>query len=177
MEKGLDLLRKQGYGALRLENLCEQMGKTRGSFYHHFKDMNAYIGRLLQHWQTVQTQAAIDKSELEKDPKARMAVLDETVRALDHRLDQIVRAWSLQDERAAAAMAVVDETRMGYLRKLFRDNGVAEGVACLLAELEYTAFLGAQQRFDDLNSPEANRLAEQLREVLHVYAKSKTNVT
>lgn len=165
-------MRNQGYGALTLENMCQRMGKTRGSFYHHFRDMDAFIGQLLVHWQTLQTQAVIEKTELEVNPKARITVLDETVRALDHRLDRIVRAWSLRDPRAAAALTVVDRLRMEYLRKLFRDNGTSGELANVLAELEYTAFLGAQQRFDDLNCAEARQLADRLREVLHHYAKT-----
>ena len=174
LAEGMDLMKDKGFGSLTLENLCGRMKKTRGSFYHHFQDMNAYVGRLLHHWQALQTQAAIDRTEQETDPKARLAVLDETVRGLDHRLDQIIRAWSLRDPRAADAMASVDRTRVAYLRKLFLDNGVSEDMATVLAELEYTAFLGAQQRFDDMKSPEAKRLAECLRDVLHVYAKSKS---
>ena len=166
LDMGLHLLSQDGVSALTLDRLCDAMHKTKGSFYHHFGDMKSYVGALLAHWQANLTQAAIDQAETAPDPKARLALLDRTVRSLDHRLDQIIRTWAKQDPRAAQVLAEVDQTRIDYIRELFEANGLEPQLAHRLAELEYTAFLGAQQRFGDLNSPEAEQVASTLRRAI-----------
>lgn len=166
LDAGLKILRDQGSAALTLENLCRHLKKTKGSFYHHFKDMNQYIGGLLEHWRQKQTQSPIDIAEQETAPRSRLNRLDETVRGLDHRLDQIIRAWAQRDPRAAAVLQEVDATRIAYLKKLFLAAEKNDKKAELMAELEYTIFLGAQQRFPDMNSPEAARLAKAFRDAL-----------
>ena len=147
-----------------------EMAKSKGSFYHHFGDMNGYVGELLRLWGELQTTAAIERAELAPDPRAKLALLDKTVRGLDHRLDQIIRSWAMRDDRAARALAEVDQTRIDYLEKLLLAEGVPAAMANTMAELEYTAFLGAQQRFPDMETPKAKQLAAALREALKALA-------
>lgn len=169
LKAGLELLRDQGIDALRIDQLCARLKKTKGSFYHHFKDMNGYVGALLKRWGDLQTKAAIEVAETAADAKARMALLDETVRHLDHRLDQIIRSWALRDPRAAQALKDVDSTRIAYLKKLLLEAGVREDRAAFMAELEYIAFLGAQQRYPDMNTPKAKALADGMHQVLRAW--------
>ena len=163
---GLKLLSGYGESALTLDRLCGAMHKTKGSFYHHFGDMNTYVGALLEHWQQLQTKAPIDVAETAPDPRARLDLLERTVMGLDHHLDQIIRAWARRDPRAAAALKAVDQTRLGYIRKLLEEDGIDAEQASLMAELEYTTFLGAQQRFEDLTSAEARSLVTTLRHAM-----------
>ena len=173
LDGGLTLLSERGVRALTIDQLCRALKKTKGSFYHHFKDMNSYIGKLLERWRERQTQIAIDIAESKEDPRERLELLDETVRHLDHRLDQIIRSWAIRDERAARALAEVDRLRVGYIHDLLQQAGLPEPIAATMAELEYTAFLGAQQRFPNMDSPEAHKLAEALRAALNLWGKSQ----
>lgn len=140
---GLALLRDEGIQALTIERLCAALGKTKGSFYHHFADLDAYLAALLARWEEDLTLAPIRATEAEADPGRRAARLDEAVRALDHRIDRAVRAWALWDGRARAAMARVDGRRLEALAALHRARGHQRPRE--LAELEYLAFVGAQQ--------------------------------
>lgn len=171
LDHGLQLLSERGVQALTLEKLCRSIQKTKGSFYHHFKDMNAYIGRLLERWRERQTQIAIDIAETKEDPRERLELLDQTVRDLDHRLDQIIRFWARSDERAAIALEEVDGMRVGYLQRLLLAAGVGEVKAKMMAELEYTAFLGAQQRFPNMRTSAALQQSETLRAALELWGK------
>lgn len=140
---GLALLRDEGIGALTVDRLCAVRKKTKGSFYHHFRDLEAYLAELLARWEDDLTEAPIRAASDEPDPRRRSARLNRSVRRLDHRLDRAVRAWALWDSRARAAMERVDERRIEYLSEISRQRGRRS--PRLLAELEYAAFVGAQQ--------------------------------
>jgi AcrR family transcriptional regulator len=140
---GLALLRDEGIEAVTVDRLCAALGKTKGSFYHHFADLDAYLGALLARWEEELTEATIRAADAEADLRRRAARLDEVVSRLDHGLDRAVRAWALRDARARDAMARVDERRIAYLAALHAAAGHRR--ARELAELEYLAFVGAQQ--------------------------------
>ena len=51
----LALLATEGPAALRMRTLCERLGVTWGSFYHHFRDLAEFRTRLLAWWETTAT--------------------------------------------------------------------------------------------------------------------------
>lgn len=63
----------------------------------------------------------------------------------------------------------MDRTRIAYLKKLLLEAGVREDRAAFMAELEYIAFLGAQQRYPDMNTPKAKALADGMHQVLRAW--------
>jgi AcrR family transcriptional regulator len=161
---GLSLLRDEGIGALTVDRLCAALGKTKGSFYHHFRGLEAYLAALLARWEEDLTDAPMREAGTEADPRRRGARLDEVVRGLDHRLDLAVRAWALRDARARAAMARVDARRVAYLAALHRAGRLADPRAA--AALEYAAFVGAQQLGYLSRPARAERLSRALRGAL-----------
>lgn len=139
---GLEVLRDHGYGALTIDRICTALAKTKGSFYHHFPDLDAYLSAVLERWENDLTELPISASRSEPSPKQRQARLEHIVIGLDHELDRAVRAWSLRDARARSAVQKVDQRRIGYLEQLHRE-AKSEGPRTL-AELEYAIFLGCQ---------------------------------
>jgi AcrR family transcriptional regulator len=141
-EYGFSLLRDEGPQALTLEKLCARAQKTKGSFYHHFKDVAAFEAALLACWQEQYTELPIAQSAQEATIQARARKLDTIVRKLDHVLDTAIRAWSRSDLRVLAVMRKVDNRRMRYLGQLRRDAGRQDPEA--IGELEYATFVGLQ---------------------------------
>lgn len=170
---GLGLLSEEGEHALTLERLCADMRKTRGSFYHHFSDMNAFIGAMLDQWTEDQTHMPIRRADEERDAFARMKRLDRVVAGLDHKLDQIIRAWSIRDPRAKRAIDRVDKLRVSYIALLYGGFGLNGDDAERLAELEYTLFLGAQQKFELMTGVEALRSLRLFREMAIQWIKQR----
>lgn len=160
---GLCVLRDQGHQVLTIERVCGLLHKTKGSFYHHFASLDAYYEAVLAQWEADLTEQPIAIASRESGAKKAQR-LDDVVAKLDHRVDRAVRAWALYDERARAAMRRVDQRRIGYLAELYRGGG--SPVPELLAELEYTAFVGGQH-LDCFERPEvAARLNQALRAAL-----------
>jgi AcrR family transcriptional regulator len=50
LNAGLQALRKGGVGAVRVERLAADVGVTKGSFYHHFRDRGALLEEVLDYW-------------------------------------------------------------------------------------------------------------------------------
>ncbi len=171
LQRGLAILREGGEAALTIDRLCTELGRTKGAFYHHFKDVGAYVDALLAFWEAEQTTAPIEQANAAA-PARRRRALDAAVHALDLKLDLAVRAWGLRDARARAFVARVDERRVAYLEEV-ADPTLPPGLRRTLARLEYVAFLGAQQLFPDLTAPEARKVERALHDAMAALAATR----
>ncbi|AUX44576.1 TetR family transcriptional regulator [Sorangium cellulosum] len=175
LDQGLALLRDGGEGALTIDGLCERLGRTKGSFYHHFEDIAGFLEALLARWEERQTSAPIHHAdEGGGAPEQRRQRLGAVVRSLDGRLELAVRAWAIRDERAAAVLRRVDARRIDYLASLHVSEGRTRDAALLLARLEYAAFVGAQQLFSDLMDESARSLEIALERALELLAEDQS---
>ncbi|NJK45684.1 MAG: TetR/AcrR family transcriptional regulator [Pleurocapsa sp. SU_196_0] len=139
---GLELLRIHGEQALTIERLCQTLEISKGSFYHHFGDLERYQTTLVEFWEQTFTQQPIETAWQYQHPAQRAVVLGETVRQLDHQLDLAFRAWGLHDPIIKAAVNRVDTRRLEALTGLHHIQGHPHPEQ--LAQLEYAAFIGAQ---------------------------------
>jgi TetR/AcrR family transcriptional regulator, transcriptional repressor for nem operon len=53
LEAALQVIRKKGYQATRVEDICETAGLTKGSFFHHFKSKEELALAAADHWNAV----------------------------------------------------------------------------------------------------------------------------
>jgi TetR/AcrR family transcriptional repressor of nem operon len=52
IETTLDLVRRDGYGAVTVDAICEAVGVKKGSFYHFFPSKDALVIAALDwHWE------------------------------------------------------------------------------------------------------------------------------
>ncbi len=163
-DAGLALLRDEGMSALTVDRMCTALERTKGSFYHHFRDLDAFLTRLLVRWEETLTEAPIAFAGAADDLDQRAARLDDAVERLDHRLDLAVRSWALRDARARAVVARVDARRMAYLTELHA--AVNAESARESAQLEYLAFVGAQHVSAMMTPAEAARMISDMRRAL-----------
>ncbi len=135
-----------GIDALRVEPLAEQLGVTKGSFYHHFKNRRELHLAMLAEWERLGTSQIIDEvDEAQADPTSRLRALAVRTFASDPFSDGIetgIRAWAATDTEVAAAVARVDHRRIDYVVRLLRDAGMARAKAERRARLMYRALIG-----------------------------------
>jgi AcrR family transcriptional regulator len=127
-----------------LNDLCERIGVTKGSFYSHFpgglRDLHREIaGR----WARDNASAELDSAvQAVRDPLDRLRAL--RARALQTaRRDGTMRRWGSRDPIAAAAVADADRAVVGPVRAALADLGFPEGEASVLADGLVYAFAGA----------------------------------
>ena len=159
LDLGLAALSEHGARGLTLETLCARARRTRGSFYHHFADMEAFKAAVLDRW--IERDARQIVAEVERSGPggaARRARLDTLAMGVDHRLEVAVRRWAGSDPSAAAAVRRIDHERIAYLADLYVQEGA--GDAHDRATIEYAGFIGMQHLGLITTEPErAHRLA------------------
>lgn len=170
LDAGLSLLAAGDRRSLTLERLCEQLGRTKGSFYHHFRDMPTFQLELLERWQRRHTEALIDDAQTIGDPRARGERLRARVAAADLRLERAIRSWAEVEPIAKTAVAAVDERRIGYLTELASARLGDPVRAKIVARIEYAAFVGSVELFSDLPVAQRELLSRSLDEALALWA-------
>lgn len=131
----LDLLAKEGYGALRLTSLCKAIGMSTGSFYNWFRDWNDFVDQFLAHWESDLTQRLATQAAETLDASARLDRLRELARDVPHEAEVALRAWGNADPRAARVCHEVDVKRRRLIfdtvHALVEDRQLADRLAAL----------------------------------------------
>lgn len=151
LEAGAAVLAGGGAAALTIERLCSLTGRTKGSFYHHFKAMGGFEEALLGHW----TEANAERVEVARREGRGRDALDGMALGLQTGLESAVRRWATVNSAARRAVAEVDELRISFLTGEAGDDA---------ARLEYAAFLGLLELAPD--AAELTRLLGLLRGLL-----------
>lgn len=140
---GLDLLAEGGMSAVTIAALCERLGVTKGSFYHHFEDVAGYHDALLACWEAG-THEGIEKARAVTDSHQRLSVLKELGVAAHHEAESAIRAWGRSYEPAAVVVRRVDAAREANLVESFRAVGIPPTRARHLARIGLATLIGTQ---------------------------------
>lgn len=156
---GLRLVREQPTARITIDVLCEAAGRTRGSFYFHFDNMEAFLAALGAHWMEEFTLKLIRRSEGHPTVREKLDQLNTLAVRLDPRIEQGMRALAAREESVRKVCAKVDEERLSYLAKLYRATGkYSDDDAISLATIEYAAMVGHQQIRPDASHRETAKM-------------------
>ncbi len=164
IEAGIELLKADG--AMTVDRLCRAVGRTKGSFYHHFGDLSGFQNALLSAWEQQFTEGIIVAAELLDSPADRWALVDAMARAADFAAERAIRHWAFHDPRAQQVVARVDERRIAYLATTFPGDDAHD-----LATVEYAAFIGVEHLFIALGEAQSEKLSALLRRALETIAE------
>jgi AcrR family transcriptional regulator len=137
---------EEGIAAVKVDRIANRLGVTRGGFYHHFRDREELLAKLLEHWE------ATCRFLPDEPPATRSAYalewLDRVVDRLidedgyDHQFDLAVREWSRSDQRAAWAVERADRERLKALQRFFETVGYSADEAVIRARVFYYHQIG-----------------------------------
>ena len=142
LDQGLKALAQNGFTALKAEPLAKAMGVSRGSFYWHFADINAFHAAILAQWREVAAEQIIANVEAGAQDENPLMLLLVRVFSEKLTLERAVRTWANVDPAARAAVQAIDRRRLGYVENLLLQLGLPAEVARARAQLLYWAFLG-----------------------------------
>lgn len=142
----LDLLAESGSEGLTIAALCARLQVTKGSFYHHFDGVPAFVTALLEYWETEHSDRLIALSAATPDPIERLGVLTGIALALPHAAESAIRAWARSNAEVAEVQLRVDAHRETHLTDAFRALGISRPVALLQARMALALLVGAQSR-------------------------------
>jgi AcrR family transcriptional regulator len=161
----LEILAREGADALKADVLARKLKVTRGSFYWHFADLDAFHARVIAHWRERLTEAVIADIARHDTPRRRAAAL--LTRAFGHRnqLELRMRAWADTNAQAARALADIDRRRCRYIAELLVEAGLARPQAATRAQLLYWTYLGAALGRSKLSGARLSRTVAELMRV------------
>jgi AcrR family transcriptional regulator len=131
----LDFLAQTG-GRLRIAELVEHLGVSKGSFYWHFRDREDFVRSVLDYWARQFTNIVAETIDgIEDGPEQRLlAVMEMVVFQRLARYDVAMRALAAEEPLAAQSVQRVDQFRLDYARSLFLDMGFTNEEATMRAQ-------------------------------------------
>jgi AcrR family transcriptional regulator len=142
LDQGLKALAARGFTALKAEPLAKAMGVSRGSFYWHFADVDAFHAAILGHWREVAAERIIANVEAASGSENPLALLLRQAFGSRLALEKAVRTWAAHDPAARNAVQAIDRRRLGYVENLLRASGLSTAIARARAQIIYWAFVG-----------------------------------
>jgi AcrR family transcriptional regulator len=162
---GMDLLASGGVGAVTIARLCTELGVTKGSFYHHFRNVEDFRRQLLTHWSSERERQVLVAASAVSDPLERLEVLRRFAVSLHHEAEAAIRTWSRTDPEAWAVRDKVDTARERTIAQAYRDAGFPDDEADALARSAVAILIGLQHRGHGVDRDELDALFVRLHQV------------
>ena len=139
LEAGLEALTRGSVNKLSIEDLASKLGIAKSGFYWHFKNREALLDELLQHWIHEVTEVVTANEEfLAMEPRDRLKKTAETIFDYDlTRWELAIRQWARENAQVASVVRKANKMRKRYLLDAFNELGF-EGKN---AEIRATTFL------------------------------------
>ncbi|MEH2481305.1 AcrR family transcriptional regulator [Nitrobacteraceae bacterium AZCC 2146] len=142
LDQGLKTLAESGFTALKAEPLAKAMGVSRGSFYWHFADVDAFHAAVLAYWREVAAEQIIAGIEAAVGNEDPIELLLRRTFGRKPALESAIRSWATLSPVARAAVQAIDRRRLGYVESLLEGSGIPADIARPRAQILYWAFLG-----------------------------------
>ncbi len=143
---GFRALRDGGIEAVRVEPTADSLDVTKGSFYWHFDNRQAWLDAMLADWERVGTDQIIELvNAAAGDPKKRLRTLMGAATESDQTGDIIearLRAWASTDEAAADAIGRIDARRVQFVVDILQEIGIPRRQAELRSGALYRMLIG-----------------------------------
>jgi AcrR family transcriptional regulator len=140
-ETALDAMAAGGLSSLAIPELARTLGVTKGSFYWHFRSLDALIETSLQRWEESDASAVLEL-EAVRDPRARLRAAFSEARHSSRPHALYVALSASGDKRVTAVLRRISDRRLRFLTAAYVDLGFERAEAENRAMLAYLAYIG-----------------------------------
>lgn len=138
------LVAEQGNDSeLTIERLAKHIGLTKGSFYHHFKNLAEFKRALAQYMEMVGFTNVIAQVDTRQPAKDQLIELTQVISQIDLSKEKAMRLWAIHYPEARQLVQHLDQQRVTYLQKLHLELLGNLAQAKQMARMSYAFFLGA----------------------------------
>lgn len=160
----LQALARTGFDALKADVLARKLGISRGSFYWHFADLDAFHRQVIARWKEAATEAII--ADIERGSREeRIEALLRHAFGGGAAVEVRMRAWAESNAAAARALAEIDRRRRAYIERLLIEEGVAPALAATRTQVLYWTYLGAASSRSRLTGVRLERTVAELKQI------------
>jgi AcrR family transcriptional regulator len=163
---GLAVLAGAGLPGLTIDAMALEMGLTKGSFYHHFENVQEFKQQLLAYWAH---QYLSTSGSLPDDPQERLSLLDgimeQTFSAITAP-EIAIRLWAQQDDQARPFVERVDAFRRQIVYEIFESLVGDPAKAWLMTDTLFTITIGSMAAIPQIPT---SRVLELYREFKRLY--------
>lgn len=163
----MKLLAEGSHDSLTIAALCDELGVSKGSFYHHFGGWSGFVTGLLEAWERESTLEIKEAAERIDAVGTKFRILAALVEAIPHDAEAAIRVWSHTDPPVKAAVDRVDRIRKAMVTDFFALT-VPKADAGLLAELALSALVGNQLAHKPVDTKRMRQLLNQLTKLIVV---------
>jgi AcrR family transcriptional regulator len=152
---------------LRIDELAERLGVSKGSFYWHFKNRSDFVQAMAEFWRdayTVPVRDQIIESNESAEDRLR-GVMEHILKHKDALYDLAVRAWARHEPSIRDVIREVDKMRLDTLYSIFRDLGLDEAEARMRTRL----FVVCHSLEDSLSVQLSRKEIERQLELRHAF--------
>jgi AcrR family transcriptional regulator len=143
VKAALNIMVDEGISGVKVQRLCEILGVTKGSFYWHFADLDAFLEELAKRWMEGSSQPEDIKLGPNADGQSNlMLAMQAFVHPRNRKLVRAMREWAQRDEHAKEAVAAMDRTMLELLRRTFADVGFNRKDSEMRAKILYYTGVG-----------------------------------
>jgi len=124
LKKAMNALAKSG-GCLNIDDLVATLGVTKGSFYWHFKNREAFVKEVIDYWFHQYTEnASHAANSIDGTPQDKLFALMMHIQENNlNQYDIAFRSWGAREPKLANKIKKVDTFRLNYVRSLFKEMG------------------------------------------------------
>ena len=160
LTEGIAVLGKDGFSRITINNLCQRLQITKGSFYHHFRSIDGYISSLMRHWLEKNTSSIISQTKQAESAIKEKRLLYQLTLDINHKAEQNIRAWSYSHPIVKEYVEKADHLRLNFLTEIRIKMGQGLEKARDLAVQEYAVLIGIQQLFPEMPYEDMMRLQQ-----------------
>jgi AcrR family transcriptional regulator len=165
LDLGARLLAEEGPQALTIERLTAAAKRTKGSFYHHFADRDAFVRAIMERWREAVIVIMGKRYEEAQSPAEIRKLMREQPFELDYRFERAVRRFAASEPIVRDVLDDVDRKRIEGLACVIGHLRPEEPDPQAVALIQYAALVGAQwllQGVDDPRLPAVRKASERI---------------
>lgn len=129
-----DIMADDGIDGVKITRLCDRLGVTKGSFYWHFADIDAFHGEVARRW--AESGARLpDEAEVGDSVTDMLTAMTLFAEPRNSRLARTMREWAQTDDRARDAIHAADEALYARVQAAFESLGFGPDDAAVRAKI------------------------------------------
>jgi len=137
----LELLPQVGHHQLTIHAMTDHLGVTKGPFYHHFPDVEAFH-LAVEQWVSQCSENLLLIVEVLSNETREVGVLEGLSRCIEAKQEVAVRNWAAAEPLIFEHVQHVDQYRVTFLHNEVERRGITGEEGHALARVLYAAFIG-----------------------------------